>query len=313
MNYTLRQLQAFLAVCELGSFTRAADRLHLSQSAVSGLVGELEHALKVKLLDRTTRRVDPTEAGWNLAERAGKAVSDLDHAVHHARGVSDRLHGRLFVSAPPLLASALLPLVIAAHRDRYSGVAITLQDVTTEAAVRSVRAGQSDLYVGTVPPGFPDLERTLLATDRLLLFCNQGNPLARSRQVPWQALEGHGLIALSPSSGLRQLADATMLGCRVHPTPAFEVEQITTVLALADAGLGVAVLPSVARLVRGYPRLTARLLVDPAVSRPIHAIYQADRELSPAGQSFVALLKEQLGRMTIFPSSSHADESDHDQ
>lgn len=302
MNYTLRQLHAFLAVCELGSFTRAGKRLHVSQSAVSGLVGELEQTLRVRLLDRTTRRVEPTEAGRDLAERVGKALSDLDHAVRRARDVSDRLHGRLAVSAPPLLAAALLPSVVAAHRARYPGVAIALHDGTTEAAVAAVRAGEVDLCIGTLPPGLPDLEREALAADRLLLFCTRDHPLARARQVPWRALQGHGLVALSPGSALRQLVDASLRAAGVEPLPLFEAAQITTVLAMADAGLGVAVLPSVARVLRGYPRLTARPLVRPGVSRTIHAVHQAGRTLSPAGQSFVAMVKEQLGRMTALQS-----------
>jgi len=198
MNLKLRQLQAFLAVAELGSFTRAAEQMHLSQSAVSVLVGELETCLRLKLLDRTTRRVEATTAGRQFAAQTAKVVSDLDHAVRYAHGVSQRLHGRLTVFAPPLLAATLLPPIIAAHQDLYPGIAISLVDGSTEKLVSQVRAGEVDFGIGTVPTDAEGLTFQNLAADRLTLFCPKGHELARRRQVSWRAMEGHSLIALTP-------------------------------------------------------------------------------------------------------------------
>jgi DNA-binding transcriptional LysR family regulator len=91
MDYTLRQLQGFLAVAELGSFTRAAERMRLTQSAMSVLVAELERSLRLRLLDRTTRRVELTDAGMQFRAAASKAVADLDHAVRNAHLLADRV------------------------------------------------------------------------------------------------------------------------------------------------------------------------------------------------------------------------------
>ena len=301
MNITLRQIQAFLAVSELGSFTQAADRMHLSQSAVSVLVGELERGLKLKLLDRTTRRVEATEAGRQFGAQAAKIVSDLDHAVRHAHGLSERLHGRLTVFAPPLLAVALLPSAIAAHRSLYPGIAVGVVDGGTEQLVSQVRAGEVDFGIGTLAGEEDDLERHAVAADRLMLFCPKRHALARQRQVPWRAIEGERLITLTWQSGLRRLIEDTARGAGVSVQAEYEVAQITTALAMVDAGLGVAVLPSIACALRFYPGSTARPLMAPLVERPIHVVHRQGRALSPAAQSFVDLLRAELGRMAALP------------
>jgi len=290
MNITLRQLQAFLAVSELGSFTRAADRMRLTQSAISVLVVELERSLNLKLLDRTTRRVEMTEAGRQFGAQAAKIISDLDHAVHNAHSLSQRLHGRLTVFAPPLLAAVLLPSVIAEYRARFPGISNQL--------VSQVRAGEVDFGIGTVGSDIEDLERIALASDRMMLFCANDHPLAQLNEVPWQAMEGHKLIALTRQSGVRRLADDAARAAGLQLQPEFEVAQIITAIAMAEAGLGITVLPSIASALRGYPRLAARTLIQPCVGRVIEAVHRQGRALSPAGESFIELVRQHLSRMT---------------
>ena len=298
MNITLRQLQAFLAVSELGSFTRAADRMRLTQSAISVLVVELERSLNLKLLDRTTRRVEMTEAGRQFGAQAAKIISDLDHAVHNAHSLSQRLHGRLTVFAPPLLAAVLLPSVIAEYRARFPGISISIVDGITDQLVSQVRAGEVDFGIGTVGSDIEDLERIALASDRMMLFCANDHPLAQLNEVPWQAMEGHKLIALTRQSGVRRLADDAARAAGLQLQPEFEVAQIITAIAMAEAGLGITVLPSIASALRGYPRLAARTLIQPCVGRVIEAVHRQGRALSPAGESFIELVRQHLSRMT---------------
>jgi DNA-binding transcriptional LysR family regulator len=298
MNVSLRQLRAFLAVTELGSFTRAGERMHLSQSGVSALIAELEANLRVKLLDRTTRRVEPTDAGRQFGAQAAKIVSDLDHAVRHAHGLSQRLHGRLTFCAPPLLATTILPAVIAAHRTAYPGIAITLLDGGTQDLVEQIRAGEVDFGIGTVPEGLDDLETLPLAEDHLILFCPAGHTLTRNRQVAWEQLAGQALITLTRQSGLRRIIDDSAISVGLRLEPAFEVAQITTAVAMVEAGLGIAVLPSIARALGGHPAIVTRRLVRPDVVRSIHMVLRQGHSLSPAGVSFMALLREEIGRLS---------------
>ena len=124
LNVTIRQIQAFLAVAELGSFTRAAERLHAAQPALSLLLRQLEDELGARLLDRTTRRVELTEAGREFKNSADRILDELHHAARSARDHAARRRGRISIVAPPLLAAVLLPDAIAEsarpsrHRDQ---------------------------------------------------------------------------------------------------------------------------------------------------------------------------------------------------
>lgn len=297
MSPTLRQIEAFLAVSGLGSFTRAAERLHLSQSAVSVLVGELERGLQVRLLDRTTRRVEVTPAGRQFAAQAAKIVSDLDHAVRHAHGFAQRLHGRLTVFAPPLLAMTVLPAAIAVHYLRHPGIAITVVDGGTEHLMTQIHAGEADLGIGTVNGDSPGVDLLPLAVDHLMLFCRASHALAQLADVPWAALPGERMIALTRHSDLRRLMDETARAAGVSLLPDYEVGQISTALAMVEAGLGVAILPGIACGVRLPGALATRALAPPVASRTIQAISRRGRALPPAASSFIAAVRDELARM----------------
>src|SRR5580704_14098706 len=103
MNITLRQLEAFVAVADTRNFTRAAQRLHTAQSAISLLIKELETDLGVRLLDRTTRHVELTDPGIEFRGYAEKLIADLDHAVRHTHELVERKRGRIAIAAPPFL------------------------------------------------------------------------------------------------------------------------------------------------------------------------------------------------------------------
>lgn len=293
MNYTLRQLQGFLAVAELGSFTRAAERMRLTQSAMSVLVAELERSLRLRLLDRTTRRVELTEAGVQFRAAASKAVRDLDHAVRNAHLLADRRHGRVTVAAPPLLAATLLPPVIARHRAAFPGIEVNLIDAATDHIVAGLRAGETDLAVGTLPPDVDEIERIPLIRDQLVAACPDGHPRAGDSAVSWHTLAEHPVIALTPESGIRSLAERSWLAAGASIRPAFEVSQIATALALVEAGLGIAILPSYA-LRKSTPGCIA-VRIEPEISRNIEVIRLRSRSLSPAAASFAELLISQLG------------------
>ena len=293
MNYTLRQLEGFLAVAELGNFTRAAERMRLTQSALSVLVAELERSLRLRLLDRTTRRVELTEAGAQFRAVASKVVADLDHAVRNAHLLADRRHGRVTIAAPPLLAATMLPPVIAKHRLGFPGIELSLVDAATDRIVAGLRAGEIDLAVGTFPPDVDDMERIPLIRDQLVAACLNDYPCASDGAASWHTLSKYPVIVLTPESGIRSLAERSWLAAGAFIRPAFEVSQIATALALVEVGLGIAILPSYA-LRRSIPACIA-VRIDPEINRNIDVVSLRLRSLSPAAASFAELLVSQLG------------------
>ena len=292
MDVTLRQLQAFVAVAEAGNFSRAAEKLHVAQSAVSVLVRELERKLNIRLFDRTTRRVELTDAGEEFRATAEKLIADLEHGVQLTQDLVERKRGRIVVAAPPLLATALLPDVIAAFQKQFPGVSVSLIDARTDEIVSRVKSGQADIGIGTFPADEEGLSRTRLTRDALMLFSEASHVIAALTQPRWRDMKGRPLVTLTRDSGIRALVESGYEAAGLTlGRPAFEVSQITTVLALVEAGLGIAILPTYALVSCKNRNIVARPLSHPTISRDVVIITRSGRTLPPAGGNFIQLLQ----------------------
>lgn len=290
MAITLRQIQAFLAVAEQGTFTKAAERLHMAQPALSQLVRELERELGIRVLDRTTRRVELTEGGREFHGAALKILTDLDTAVENANGLAERRRGRIVVAVPPLLAAVIMPPAIAALREKHPGLQVTILDARNDLVVEAVRFGKADCGIGTFSALEDNIERQPLARDSLMLFCGQSSAFAQRETVLWRELAEEELVTLTRDSGIRLLVEVGYESAEITLRPAYEVAQITTALALVEAGLGIAVLPTYARAV-APASIVAKPLVEPAITRDIVMIRPSGRSVSPALSAFEALLR----------------------
>lgn len=292
---TLRQIDCLLAIRDTGGFSRAAERLGLSQPALSAQIRELEAQLGLRLVDRTTRRVALTPAGAAFATRAAAGLAELDRAEAEARGLARLDAGSLRLAAPPLLAAGLLPQVMATFAARHPGIALTLADLPTDDIVARLRDGRVDAGIGTFPPGLPDLDARPLFRDALMLFAPPHHPLATAADPPgWAALAEAPIVALGRESGLRLLADMAFDSAGFPLRPAQEVGQIFTALALVAAGFGVAVLPGYARIAPQAAGLAARPLPGPAIVRQISALTPRDRSPPPALAAFLETLTRAL-------------------
>ena len=291
MNVTLRQIQAFLAVVDLGNFTRAAARMNMAQPALSLTIRELEAELGIRLFDRTTRRVELTAAGADFTYSARKLIDDFELVMRNARELTERKRGRIVIAAPPLLAAMILPGAIADYKSTFPGIDVRLIDTQTDKIVHKVRSGEADCGVGTFNESENGLERQLLVKDALMVFCSRPSPLSKARQVPWRALSEHPVIAMTRDSSIRLLAERAFEAAGQTLRPAFEVSQMTTAVMLVEAGLGVAVLPTYVWSFARDHKVISKPLVEPLVSREISMVHAAGRSLSPAAESFAPFLR----------------------
>lgn len=294
MNISLKQLEAIVTVADRGNFTRAAAALGTTQPALSLQVRELEDELGLRLFDRTTRRVEPTRAGQEFIIAARKMLGDLRLAVSNVADLANRQRGRISIAAPPLLAAAVLPKVIAAFGKLHPGIEITLWDVASDRIVEKVMSGEADLGLGTFTIREPSLTATTLVRDRLMLFCPEDSPLAQEPPLSWAEVVNQPQITLTRESGLRFLVDHGFELAGHSIKPAFEVSQIGTALAMVEAGLGVAILPAYAGLMAGQRRLATRRLVAPVLSREISIIRSQDRSIQPGADEFCRILSRQV-------------------
>ena len=292
MNVTLKQVRAFLAVAQAGSFTGAANRLHLTQSAVSVLISELELVFGLRLFDRTTRLVQLTEAGREFQPVAVKVLADLQAAIASSRELAAQKRGRVAVAATPLMSSLLLPGAIARYERLQPGVTVVLHDALAGQIRPKVRDGEVDFGIGTFERSARELVAEPLMIDTLVLACPVGHALAARRQVAWRELAGHAFIALTHDNTVGQLINEALGGAGVEIRPAYEVAHLWTVVGMVDAGLGVAVLPSYAHPITQLYRIRTVRLVEPSIRRETSFLARRGLTLSPAAKGFQAFLKD---------------------
>ena len=289
MNITIRQIQSFLNVADLGSFTRAAEKMHTTQPALSQQVRDLETELGIRLFDRTTRRVELTEGGAEFRNIAAKIIEDLESASRNAHELAERKRGRVIVAVPPLLAAAVVPRAIADFRKKYPGIEVRLIEARTDQIVDNVRSGQVDCGLGTFHAGEEGISSTLLARDSLMVFCTSNHPLAQQQAVNWRELDGLPLITLTRDSGIRLLVEVGFETARIRLVPAYEIGQVTTALAMVEAGLGIAVLPTYAWAGARAMKISATALI-PGIARDITMITRTGRSIAPAVSAFARFL-----------------------
>lgn len=291
LNVTLRQLRAFVAVAQLGSFTAAAERLHVTQSALSVTIRSLERELGLRLFDRTTRTVELTEAGREFYPLAEKTLEDLTSAVAHSRDLAELRRGRVTVAATTVISSILLPRAVARFNEQFRGIRVVLRDGAVPAQIAAmVAAGQVDIGIAPLTGAEAELESTLFLEDTLELACPRKHPFTQAARVTWRDLADQPLIALSGDNAIRQIIEERLRIARIKTEPAFEVAFLSTAMGLVDAGLGVAVLPSHARSLARLHRIRFLKLLAPVVRRDVRLLTRQRRALSPAAAHFRTFL-----------------------
>ncbi len=292
-NITLRQLRAFVEVVRSSGFTAAARKLHLTQSATSLLVRELEAQLGLQLIDRTTRQVALTEAGQEFLERAERILMDVEIAVSNAQDLLHKRRGRISIATTPLLAASFVPAVIAEFQKLHPAIDVRIVDQPVEHVLRLVNAGDVDIGFGAFPQIDLELKRVTMLRHSLGAMVPSEWPLARRRKkLTWKDLADQPLITLSPSSGFRSLVDPRFMQVGVPVIPRFEVGYLGTAVGMVEAGLGVTVVPSYVASLHNSGRARFVPLADPVVYREIEMITQHGRSMSPGVAVFAECLAE---------------------
>ena len=283
MNISTRQLQAFIALAEQRSFTRAAALCHLSQPAFSALIGQLEEALGIRLFDRSTRHVALTPEGVGFEISARRVLAEFDAAL---AGVNDQLarrRGRVSIALLPSLAAGWLPQILQAYRARYPGVEIEVADVLSEPCVERVRSGQADFALAAIRADTPELRAEPFCSDGFHLVCPAGHPLATQAEVKPRDVAAYPFIHMARTSSVRQYLDAA-----VHPLQMqtlMEVDQLATAMGMVRAGLGISLMPALTLFHFAQPGLVTRALHWPGLTRHIYLVRRRDRSLSLAAQT----------------------------
>jgi DNA-binding transcriptional LysR family regulator len=295
MDPSLRQLHAFVNVYHSGSLTRAADKLCITQSAVSVLIQQLERSLGVRLFDRTSKVLRPTPAAQDALATAERIIRDVAHLTSSAKGLLERSRGNLSFAATSAVAAGLMPEVIDTFRRRYPNISLTMHDVGSDNLVTAVEQGEAEFSIGTPDVLSDSIASTTILRDQLSVIYRSDMPPATLRRHPtWEDVVKLDCITVRRGIGIRTLIERTCHELGLPFKPVFEVSYLTTALALTARGLGVAILPAYLISSLQFPNLVARQLYKPVVGRDLCLMHLKRRTLSPAALALIEVLRSTL-------------------
>ena len=304
-NITLRQLRAFIMVADTGGFAAASHRLHLTPSALSLLIKEMEKLLGVRLFDRTTRSTVLSQAGLEFYPLAKKVLDDLGHAVESTRDLEQKKRGTVRVACTPLYASTLLPELILRYREQYPAIEVRILDSLNQPAVGRVASGEADIGIVPQRPSPPEVVQESLLKDRMVLICRPDHPLAARKRVRWEDVLREPVVSLTQDFTTRLQADLFKHSSALILNPAHSVSFITTALGMVQWGHGVTAQPeSVVPLLPPFG-LVHRPIHGPVVFRHLSLFYKRGYELSPAASSFREFLHQHAASSEM-PGSARA-------
>ncbi len=294
----LRQLRYFAAVANRGGFTRAADDLHLAQSALSQQVKRLEAELGVELLLRTTRRVELTQAGEIALTRATRVLSEVDALRSELDELSGLLRGRLVVGGVLPAGGIDLPALLLEFSQLHPQVEVQLVEGTATDMVERLHRDEIDAAIAMVDPeeAPDDLVAERLGEEPLVLAMSPGDPLGERKRIRFVDLHGQPFVSFRVGSAVRGVVDRALAEAEVEPRIAFETNDLSMMRAVIARGLGVAVVPeTVAEW--GGPGLAWRPL-SPPLRRPVSFLWRRDRHQPPAAAAFIDFVRERAPKRT---------------
>ncbi|KRQ14502.1 LysR family transcriptional regulator [Bradyrhizobium manausense] len=295
MNPTMRQLEALVLVYRLGSITKAAAELRVTQSAISLLIRQIEENFQVKLFDRTTRALHPTAACREAIPAAERILSSARGLAQHMRDLVEVRTGRIALAVSAGVASALLPRILARFRSCYPEVRIDLFDVAPDELLPFVMAGHAEFGIGSFEDdGTSEARIETLMESPLSAIGIRNGRFEKRRRLTWDELAGSDLITMRRGTRIRTQIDEALGQTGQELKPALEVSLITTALALTAEGAGISILPAHMLPKAQFPTLAAVALSQPIVKRHVSLLSRADFTLSPAAEQFAEIARRAL-------------------
>lgn len=290
---TLKQLRAFTAVAQAASFTRAAERLHLSQSAVSLLVRDLEHQIDARLIERG-RVVALTPMGEAFLRSAVRVLEDVDLALENLQALRTARRQVLRLAVGHLLAATLLPRVVAAFAAQRPELDVQIVDCPVEQVAPRVLGGEVDAGIGSIDaePRASDLQVELLFRDSVhLASAPSFERLGGGGSLSWRRLAGEPLVLANPASRLWARLHEELAPQRLVLKPRHVVAMYSTGIAMARNGLGRLLAPGFCAREPAMADLQFQALVRPVVRWDVSVVRRRRAEPLPALDDLLAAVR----------------------
>lgn len=289
----IETLKVFCDLVDLQSFSLAAERNFITQSAVSQQIRTIEEKFKRRFLERVRgrREVKLTAAGEVFHREAKNVLTAYDQMQENLRGLVGKIGGTVKVSTTYSVGLHELPVKVGEFMSKFPAAKIDLEYARTTKVVRDVINGSAELGVLAFPEPKRGLTISYMPEHKLVLVCPPGHKLASKTQVKTKDLNGHDFVHFERDTPTRKAIDKLLKAKGVEVKKVAEFDNIETIKRAVEVGFGIAILPSPSITEEERNRLAVVALAEKEWVRPVGIIHRSDRTLSLAAKKFVQLLE----------------------
>jgi LysR family carnitine catabolism transcriptional activator len=292
MSISFKQIQSFVVVAESRTYAEAADKLHLSQPALSLAIKSLEERIGGKLLTRTTRSFTLTPEGREFLPQAKILLRDWLSTIEMVKDRFALKTGQVSLAVMPSFAASLLPRVLKQFKDENPGISIVLQDVVAEEAVEMVRNEKVEMAISFQPHIMDDVSFKLLFHDQFIVALPADHPMTSQQSLVFERVLSEPLLVLQPPSQVTEIIMQAAHDKGLSCDSIMQAHQLATIGRMVSEGLGLSIVPKVCAKQMGEMGAICRPLVDVSIESNIGIITRKYSTLSAASLTFIDLLQK---------------------
>lgn len=296
MNLSIKQLRAFIALTETENFTRAAQKINLSQPAFSALIAALEDEVGYRLFDRDTRKVQLNGNGIHFIDIARRLIQSHDDAVVEIKSYATGYKGKIVLAVLPSMAVEWLPQVLAQHHRVHPDIKVELLDTQWDRCLKAILDGRADLALTAGQPSLGTFSSRMLFADEFFLICHRNHPLAQRQSVDVAEVAQHAFLGFSQGTSIRQYTDQLMAPHSFDYV--LEVRQLTTMMGLVAANYGVSIVTGLTLFQFQHKDIAIVPFRDLSLQRGIYLVTDKERQLSQCAKEFYEFLLEKAESFT---------------
>src|SRR5437867_3771676 len=293
----IRHLRYFLAVAGAGSFSRAADRLGISQPSVSQQMRDLEAALRVALFQRRGKRILLTSAGLIFQQHAHAILRQIENFLEELNAEPGQMRGALHVGVVPILNLALMPQLLGMFAFGHPGISLNVEEISSTEIETALEEGRMDVGLGFLTRHSPNLRYERLCMDEFALIVAQNHPWAKRRVVHFSQLHQQRLLQLPDTFVMRRMTDEICRKHQVRPHMVAEINAIETLLRSLAPLQAATLMPKIALRERESLKLRAIRLQGKKLGVDIGLLRLSDSAANSAVAAFTSLAKATVPKM----------------
>lgn len=298
---TLRQLQFLTALRAEGSFVAAAEAVGVTQPTLSAGIKELETALGAVLVERGRAGAILTPAGQEAAERAMRAIGEVEELVRAVQSAGEPFSGVFRLGAIPTIAPFLLPRALPLLKTKFPKLRLQMREDLTARLIEALKARTLDAAVIALPYAAQGIEASVVAEDEFLFLCQEEHPLARRNDLAPEHLKGEDMLLLEDGHCLRDHAISVCGAAPGRRAAEVGATSLHTLVQMVAGGLGVTLLPKIAADggAAAGAKVALRPFAEPVYGRSIGVVWRENGPRADEARLLAELLRENLFKATV--------------